>query len=1155
MLRGLAVVLAAGLVVFLFSTFGIDRLRFDPGAILAFRIISWLSLAVLVVWFVIRPLLRRAPDERVALYLEENEPSLQSSVLSAVAATSESALGSAGDETMDERGFSPLLTRGLIERAAQRVRDVDEGRRVDGRRLRSSSAWLAGALTAIAATWLLSPGFLGNAGPLLLRPWTSADAASPYSIHVEPGNTLIARGADQAITAATVGFETQEVEIAVRRGQALAWERWLMSPDPEAGGFEILLFDVSETTEYLVEAEGVRSELYRIEVADLPYVDRIDLEYRFPSYTGLMPQLVEDGGDIAALRGTEVGLLITPTLPVEAGRIVFDTAEDSIQAIDLVPAEGGLTATIRVETERFYRVELQGPTGSFVVASPDYLIEPLDDQPPAVRITEPGRDTRVSTIEEVFTEVEAEDDYGVGRVELVYSVNGGEEQSITLHASSRGGQQNVSRGHTFFLEEMALEPGDFIAYHARATDLNSLGGAQTETSDLYFLEIRPFDQTFRQADQGQAPGQGQGGGMNSGLSEQQKQIVAATFNLLRDEDEYDGDQAAENYATLALLQGRLREQVESIVQQMAARGVAADSTFLTIAEELPQAAEAMSRAEVRLGEKRGQDALPPEQEALQHLQRAEAAYREVQVSMEQGGGGGGGGGGGPQAEELADLFELELDKLRNQYESVQRGERRERDAQVDEALQRLQELARRQQQLNERARAQSGGAGGGRASQNQLIDETEELSRELERLARQDERPELEQSARRLQDAADAMRRATARGESGQAEGSEALDGLREARRLLENRQAAALEREVEDAVQRAERIAEKQESISEEMNRLSREAERGGTAPERERELAERKQQLAGEVAGLESDLDRMARESRREQRGVSEELQGAANSIRDNKLKEKILYSRGLIGDPSGEYARNFEEEISSNADEVRDRLEAAQQAFGESDPRRLDRQLDETRDLVQGLESLQERLRQRGETGEEQAGAGDGQPSQGEQGQSGEGQEGQQGQGGQGGEGQEGQQGQGGDRPTGQPGATPSPGGEGPGGFSAEDVRQFQQEFRQRRADAEQLRDELAREGVDVGELDDAIARLRELDDARVYQDLAEIERLQDAVLLGLKDFEFSLRRQVVGPEADRLFLSGSEEVPDEYRELVEQYYRSLSEDDGSSDDGGG
>ena len=29
-----------------------------------------------------------------------------------------------------------------------------------------------------------------------------------------------------------------------------------------------------------------------------------------------------------------------------------------------------------------------------------------------------------------------------------------------------------------------------------------------------------------------------------------------------------------------------------------------------------------------------------------------------------------------------------------------------------------------------------------------------------------------------------------------------------------------------------------------------------------------------------------------------------------------------------------------------------------------------------------------------------------------------------------------------------------------------------------------------------------------------------------------------------EADELFLSGSEEVPQEYRKLIEEYYRSLS-----------
>ena len=52
----------------------------------------------------------------------------------------------------------------------------------------------------------------------------------------------------------------------------------------------------------------MRSAVFRIDVADKPYVKRIDLEYRFPAYTGLPPQKIENGGDVAALAGTEVRL-------------------------------------------------------------------------------------------------------------------------------------------------------------------------------------------------------------------------------------------------------------------------------------------------------------------------------------------------------------------------------------------------------------------------------------------------------------------------------------------------------------------------------------------------------------------------------------------------------------------------------------------------------------------------------------------------------------------------------------------------------------------------------------------------------------------------------------------------------------------------------
>jgi len=43
--------------------------------------------------------------------------------------------------------------------------------------------------------------------------------------------------------------------------------------------------------------------------------------------------------------------------------------------------------------------------------------------------------------------------------------------------------------------------------------------------------------------------------------------------------------------------------------------------------------------------------------------------------------------------------------------------------------------------------------------------------------------------------------------------------------------------------------------------------------------------------------------------------------------------------------------------------------------------------------------------------------------------------------------------------------------------------------------------------------------------------------------LKRFEFGLRRQVE-TDTSTIVLSGSDEVPDEFRKLVEQYYRSLA-----------
>ena len=1071
--RGVAVVLSAGLGLLLLSSLGMDQFRFSPASVAVFRVIAYGTLIAVTVRFLVMPLVRRVSDEEVALYLEEHEPSLRGELVSAIEFGGEGGGSRRG-------GNSPALVEKLVQRAVERCTGIDGGRRIERPRLARSSGMLAGATLMGVAVLLVQPGFVRHAAPFLLSPWSGAEAGSPYWIEVEPGDASVARSADLKVTVRLRGFDADDVEIVLRRGVESEWDRWSMTVDEEVGGYGFVVFSLDDVTEYFVEAGGVRSQQFTIDVTDLPYVQRIDLEYHFPEYTRLSPITEQDGGDIAALIGTRVVVTVMPTLPVAGGALVIDERD----TITLEAMSGAaLAATLTVQRDGLYRIVFRTADGSNVVGSPEYYIDALADQPPVVSFRKPGRDLKVTSVDEVFVETRAEDDFGVARLELSYSVNGGAEQTVALYGP--GAMKEITAGHTLYLEELGLQPGDLVSYFARATDANRIGGTQTTATDIYFLEVRPFDLRYRRAD---ARGGGGGGDDVGELSLRQRQIVAATFKLVRDSTEYSASELRENLATLALAQGRLREEVGRLVQRIRSRRVAEiDSAFQAVARALSSAVEHMGSAEELLGERRPKAALPPEQRALQQLQRAEAVYRERQVSM---GGRGAGAGGQASAEDLADLFELELDKLRNQYEQVQRGERQQVDQQLDEALEKLRELARRQQQETERMRARAQNlaapAPGGGRSQRRLAQESETLARQLERLAREQSRPELEATARRLQEAADAMRRAAAQGRNGAAQGSSALQRLREARRLLERDRSQGLMRQVEDALQRAERLAEQQRDVVNDVERLGRDpaAERGRLG-----RLIDRKNEMTNEVRDLEGDINRLSRQARRDQPKAAQKLQEAVNGLRDSRLADKILYSRGVVQGRSREYARNFEQQIGADIAELERRLREAAGAIGESREQRLGRALDRARELASALESLEQRVRerQRGQSGQE---------------------------------------------------------GQGVRRLSRDEERQFQRELAERLGELQELRRELVREGVDVSPLDGMIRALGRLANRDLISVPGSLQELAARVIPGLKEFEYALRRQLEGADAEQIFLSGSDDVPVEYRALVEEYYRSLS-----------
>ena len=120
---------------------------------------------------------------------------------------------------------------------------------------------------------------------------------------------------------------------------------------------------------------------------------------------------------------------------------------------------------------------------------------------------------------------------------------------------------------------------------------------------------------------------------------------------------------------------------------------------------MDEATKEMSAAGEKLKGQNWKDALPAEQRALQHLLRAEATFKDIQVAFGNKGGGGGGGGGA--ARDLDNLFDLELDTEKNQYETGQQSASSDqRQKEVDEALQKLEQLARRQLELAQQQQQQ-----------------------------------------------------------------------------------------------------------------------------------------------------------------------------------------------------------------------------------------------------------------------------------------------------------------------------------------------------------------------------------------------------------------------------------------------------------------
>jgi hypothetical protein len=422
--------------------------------------------------------------------------------------------------------FSFLQVR-VIEEALAHPRQAVWRRQMEQRlgraRIGHAGALLALLVTVLALTRVAIHG-ASSVGSLLGE-----------EIAVTPGDTRVERGTGLVIAAEA----TLVLNFGHDRESRIPMARQLADPV-----FGASIPEVAQAGVYHIEYRNRKTRDYRIAVFEYPALVRADAHLRYPAYTGLTNRTIPDTLRVSAVEGSRLSYTLQLNKPVVRARWVGK--ENSLTLVAQSNAVAVLPDFLLTTNAR-YSLELTDAEGRTNKFPTDFVLQALTNQRPQVRLVFPRGDTRVSRLEELQLQAEASDDFGLLGFGVGFGVAGREPQLIEL---GRSAPAHALRQFNYLipLEKLGVDVDQAVTYFAWADDYGPDGQVRRTFSDIFFADVRPFEEVFR-ADQsgaaesgGQDGSQGGGGNERAQLADLEKQIVVATWNLQRKNSEAGGAQ-------------------------------------------------------------------------------------------------------------------------------------------------------------------------------------------------------------------------------------------------------------------------------------------------------------------------------------------------------------------------------------------------------------------------------------------------------------------------------------------------------------------------------------------------------------------------------------------------------------------------------------
>lgn len=759
--------------------------------------------AGLQIWFILRD---RLDLLAAARRIERDNPEL------------EAMLRTAMEQKGDGKGKLNFMQERLLKEAVEHVSNS-----VWHLAPRQQSRWLAAAhgIAVVAAICFAAIG-LRHAPPLN---WGWGDffnsrVITASGIEITPGTVEIEKGTT-VVVAARFNENMPATAVLVWRQANGPSGRSTMARSLSDPVFAFTLPEVPSDTVYHIEHDDRRTADFSLTVFELPDLVRADAAIDYPDYTGLKDRTFIDTRRVSAVAGADLDYEFLVNRPLASVRLIAADGE----VVELIARNNDRTRfglTITLSESRRWQLELVDDEGRVDPDPTDIRIAVQPNTRPELKLEFPRSDQRVSPLEELNLQASVKDDYGLIDFGLAYSIGVADPVYLSFAESGRPVVE-AQFDYLLALESHEVEVDELITWFGWADDFGPDGETRRTTGDLFFAEVRALDEIFREGEGGDAPpGGGGGGGPAGDLLDIQRQISVAIWNLRKDDSPSPTFEA--DVATLATSQEQARAMLDELRENLE------DDRQIDAAES---AAQAMGDTSDHLDEARGSLSVDPLPEAWADAQLAFRSLlklqpRETRVAQGQPGSAGGGGRNQSQLNQLR--FRQEQDNYASQSEAESPASPEERE-QLN-VLARLKELARRQNDLNDRLQELQTALA---AAADEA--EREEIRRELKRLEDEQRRmlAELDETRQSVDDmpAGEQRRQANQQLEQTREDMQEAGEQLEEGN---VSQALASGTRAQESLEQTGEDLREYSSSVfSDEMRELRRQA----------RELAEQQETL----------------------------------------------------------------------------------------------------------------------------------------------------------------------------------------------------------------------------------------------------------------------------------------------------------------------